>query len=223
MGAGGSPPARGPRRTPRAASPHARARGGAVAAPARAGARQARRIGLALAGGGPLGGIYEIGALLALNDALDGIDLNELFVYVGVSSGSLIAASLANGVSPTELYRVCIENASAEHPLTPAVFQTPAIGEYCRRLAGIPGLISTALWRYARNPFERGLWGSLQALGRALPTGVFDGAPIEQFLVRLFTAAGRTDDFRRLRHRLFVVATDLDTAESVKFGAKGYD
>jgi NTE family protein len=38
------------------------------------------RVGLALAGGGPLGGIYEIGALLALAESLDGIDLNELDV-----------------------------------------------------------------------------------------------------------------------------------------------
>ena len=44
------------------------------------------RIGLALAGGGPLGGIYEIGALLALADSLEGLDLNDLDVYVGVSS-----------------------------------------------------------------------------------------------------------------------------------------
>ena len=35
------------------------------------------RLGLALAGGGPLGGIYEVGALLALADSLDGIDFNE--------------------------------------------------------------------------------------------------------------------------------------------------
>ena len=45
------------------------------------------RVGLALAGGGPLGGIYEVGALLALADSLDGIDFNDLDVYVGVSSG----------------------------------------------------------------------------------------------------------------------------------------
>ena len=35
------------------------------------------RVGLALAGGGPLGGIYEVGALLALTDSLDGIDFSE--------------------------------------------------------------------------------------------------------------------------------------------------
>ena len=36
------------------------------------------RIGLALAGGGPLGGIYEVGALLALAESLQGVDLNNL-------------------------------------------------------------------------------------------------------------------------------------------------
>ena len=40
--------------------------------------RSAPRIGLALAGGGPLGAIYEIGALCALDEALAGLDLTQL-------------------------------------------------------------------------------------------------------------------------------------------------
>lgn len=36
---------------------------------------RAPRLGLAPAGGGPLGAIYEIGALLALAEAFDGIGL----------------------------------------------------------------------------------------------------------------------------------------------------
>ena len=39
----------------------------------------------------------------------------------------------------------------------------------------------------------------------------------------LFAAAGRTDDFRKLRHNLFLVATNLDTGASVTFGAPGRD
>jgi NTE family protein len=45
------------------------------------------RIGLALAGGGPLGAIYEIGALCALDESVPGLDLNALDGYVGVSAG----------------------------------------------------------------------------------------------------------------------------------------
>ena len=40
--------------------------------------RTASRVGLALAGGGPLGGIYEVGALLALTDSLEGVDFSDL-------------------------------------------------------------------------------------------------------------------------------------------------
>ncbi|MBV8635070.1 MAG: hypothetical protein JO002_11305, partial [Burkholderiaceae bacterium] len=41
------------------------------------------RIGLVLAGGGPLGAVYEIGALAAIEEAITGLDWNEADVYVG--------------------------------------------------------------------------------------------------------------------------------------------
>ena len=53
------------------------------------------KTGLAIAGGGPVGAIYELGALRALDESIDGLRLHELDVYVGVSSGAIIAASLA--------------------------------------------------------------------------------------------------------------------------------
>jgi predicted acylesterase/phospholipase RssA len=42
-------------------------------------------------------------------------------------------------------------------------------------------------------------------------------------LTRLFTIPGRSDDFRKLRHKLFLVATKLDTCEAVAFGSSGWD
>jgi len=72
-------------------------------------ARKQKRIGLALAGGGPFGAIYEIGALVALEESLEGLDLNELDCYVGVSAGSFLAAALANGIPASEIYRLFIE------------------------------------------------------------------------------------------------------------------
>ena len=47
------------------------------------------RIGVALAGGGPLGAIYELGALCALDEAITGLDLADCHAYVGVSAGAL--------------------------------------------------------------------------------------------------------------------------------------
>jgi hypothetical protein len=39
------------------------------------------RIALALAGGGPLAAVYEIGALCALEEALEGLDFTRLQHY----------------------------------------------------------------------------------------------------------------------------------------------
>ena len=66
------------------------------------------RTGLAVAGGGPVGAVYELGALRALDESIDGLRLHELDVYVGVSAGAFIAASLANGISTSELCRICL-------------------------------------------------------------------------------------------------------------------
>ena len=70
------------------------------------------RIGLAIAGGGPVGLVYEIGALHALGEALDGLDLNHLNVYVGVSAGAVMAALLANRLSTGQICHIFISNES---------------------------------------------------------------------------------------------------------------
>jgi predicted acylesterase/phospholipase RssA len=179
-------------------------------------------VGLALAGGGPLGGIYEVGALLALADSLRGVDFNALDVYVGVSSGSFVAAALANGISPAQMYRLFIDD-GIDAALTPEVFLRPAFGEFSRRAAALPGLATRAVLQYLRDPFNHGLMESSSTLSRAIPAGVFDNAVIDDFLRRLFAAPGRTNDFRKLERKLFLVATNLDSGASVTFGAPGHD
>ncbi len=64
---------------------------------------------------------------------------------------------------------------------------------------------------------------SLATLSHAMPTGMFDNRTVGDFLRRLFAAPGRTNDFRKLERKLFLVATNLDTGASVTFGAPGYD
>ena len=184
--------------------------------------RGTSRIGLALAGGGPLGGIYEVGALLALADSIETLDFNELDIYVGVSSGSFVAAALANGISPAQMYRLFIED-GRDAALKPELFLKPAFREFGRRVQAIPALALRAFLQYARDPLHAGVMESLATLARAMPTGLFDNRAIDRFLKRLFAAPGRTNDFRRLRGELYLVATNLDTGNSVAFGAPGFD
>jgi NTE family protein len=183
-------------------------------------------IGLALAGGGPLGGIYEVGALIALSDSLEGIDFNEIDVYVGVSSGGFVAAALANGISPTQMYRLFIDN-GADASLSPALFLRPALGEFARRGLSLPRHIVTAALTRIRAADPRNVMESVAALSsafsRAIPTGLFDQRALDRFLTRLFSAPGRSNDFRKLRNKLFVIATNLDTGASTTFGGPGFD
>lgn len=189
----------------------------------RGGAHRGPRIGLALAGGGPVGAVYEIAALCALQDALEGVDFSELDIYVGVSSGAFIASMLANGFSPADLREILIETASREHAVSPAVFLSPAVGEITRRAASLPRLALETLWLRARDPFGSDAGKSLSRVARAIPTGFLDNERMGRFLEQAFRAHGSSNDFRELRHRLRLVATDLDTGEAVNFGAPGLD
>ena len=184
---------------------------------------KAPRIGLALAGGGPLGAIYEIGALCALDETLGGIDFNRLTGYVGVSAGGFIAAGLANGMTPRELCAAFIEGSAsgADDLFAPSLLMQPAWGEFLHRLAMLPGLTAQAIFELAFK--RRSLLQAFERLGRALPTGLLSGAAMERRLAHVLTKPGRSNDFRQLERRLVLVATDLDSGEAVPFGQPGLD
>lgn len=182
-----------------------------------------RKLAIALAGGGPLGAFYEIGALQALSEAIDGRELTNFDVYVGVSSGSLVAGGLANGFDTTALGRMYINDESTLFPFSPGTLLHPAFGEYACRIAQLPGVLVDIARQYARDPLANGWPAGLSALGRIVPTAVFDNEPLRRHLHSVFNSEGHTDDFRKLRSRLYVVATNLNTGESVHFGGPGHD
>jgi predicted acylesterase/phospholipase RssA len=178
-----------------------------------------RRIGLALAGGGPVGAVYEIGALRALDEAIEGLDFNDLHIYVGVSAGSLVASFLANGMTPAHLVRVLAEHEPAD-PLLPAVFFTPAYREFVERGIQLPLLVAEAVLMLLKHP---NIFRAASRLTRAIPTAVFDNRPLRRALEEAFSRTGRSNDFRDLRHPLVVVATDLATGTPIRFGETGLD
>jgi len=180
------------------------------------------RIALALAGGGPLGAIYEIGALCALQESLQGIDFNHLQHYVGVSAGGFIAAALANGITPLQLCGLFIEDRKQQtEAFDPALLLLPAFGEFFSRSLLLPELLLTGAWQGTVG--RKSLVRALERLSPGLPTGLFSNARIDTELARLFSRPGRSNDFRQLKSRLTLVATDLDASRAVAFGRPGWD
>ncbi len=183
---------------------------------------RAPKIALALAGGGPLGAIYEIGALCALEESLDGLNFTHLHHYVGVSAGGFIAAGLANGMSPRELCALFIQNDSqTDQSFEPSWLMKPAYSEFARRGIMLPGLAVSALWRLTVG--NKPLTQVVERLARVLPTGVFSNQEVDVQLEKLFSRSGRTNDFRKLKNRLTLVATNLDSGEAAPFGRRGWD
>jgi len=195
-------------------------------APRRSAKRSSGRIGLALAGGGPLGAVYEIGALAALEESIEGLDLNDAAIYVGISAGGIIAAGLANGITPHDMCRLFVESdtGESEHELfKPEMLLRPAWEEFSIRAAAFPILLAGGLFHYVTRRGRTSVANSLERLKGVLPTGIFSGEGIHEYMRKTFSLPGRTNDFRELKQKLVIVATDLDSGDAVRFGRPGYD
>ena len=181
------------------------------------------RVGLALAGGGPLGAFFELGALHALAECTDGLDLTALHGYVGVSSGAIIAAGLANNISTSEMGWIFIGDETQQFPMTPGTVMWPAFGEYLQRMMTVPSLLAQTLAMLASRSADRSWTAILSPLLRALPVGVFDNSPFERYLRNILEQPGRTNDFRKLKHPLRIIAVDINNSTEVRFGEPGFD
>ncbi len=185
--------------------------------------RSQGRIGLAIAGGGPIGGMYGLGALRALDEALDGLDLTRLDCYVGVSSGAFLTAGLANRISSAEICRIFVTGNSDDARFRPEDFLRPNVYEYLRRAATLPKL-AYGWWHDLLTEPRKTRWSDLiTRFGGLVPSGLFDNAGVERFMQDVFSRRGRSNDFRALDTDLFVVAVDLDSGRTVRFGEPGMD
>jgi NTE family protein len=181
--------------------------------------KQQLSLGLALAGGGFMGAVYEIGALAAVEEAIPGLDFCAAQSYVGVSAGAFIAAGLANDITPREFVRLFVDETQTDG-FDPGAMLRPNFNEFSERAMRLPPLVASAAWNYATKP--NGLMASFRRVGKAIPTGVFSTKQAEAYMEKLLAKAGRSNDFRKLKSKLRVVATDLDTGDAVEFGGEGF-
>jgi predicted acylesterase/phospholipase RssA len=182
------------------------------------------KTALVLGGGGFTGGVYEIGALRALDLLAVNSSVNQFDVYVGTSAGSFIAALSANGVTPEEMMRVVTRQGKLP-------FKDIDIGDLLRlNLGEIARKGALMPWRAAllarQMVTQRGavsLMDAVMGLAEGLPSGLYSGSGIEAYLEKVLGEPGRTDDFSELACELYLTATDLDTCERVVFGVDRHE
>jgi len=171
------------------------------------------RYALALAGGGVIGGMYEVGVIAAIEERGDGA--GDFDIYVGCSAGSVVASLLANGVRATEIYRIIDED--LEHPLN---FRRGAVyaSNSFRHAAGRFGRLLWAVGKNAMTAVRGSVPDMLAAAERDLPAGFFSLVALERYMRETFAVVGLQNSFTALERVLLIPAIDLDSAQRVVFG-----
>jgi NTE family protein len=190
--------------------------------PRRRGSSQ--RTALVLGGGGFTGGVYEIGALRALDLLAVNRTINDFDVYVGTSAGSMIASLAANGVTPEEMMRVVNQQGPTSFDeIDLGTLLRPNYADFARQAALLPFRMLGLGRELLRNIGSVSLMDVGVALIENLPAGVYNGRGLERYLRETLSEFGRTNDFRGLKNELYLAATDLDTCERIVLGDEGFE
>ncbi|MGH7895498.1 MAG: patatin-like phospholipase family protein [Candidatus Binatia bacterium] len=169
------------------------------------------RHALALAGGGVIGGMWEVGALTALEERLGPSSFD---VYVGCSAGSVVASVLAGGVPAAAMYQAIDED--RDDPLNfrrGAVYESDSLREALFRFGRL-------VWAVGKSAVQgrESVPDILARAGRDMPSGFFSLDALERHMRNGFTAYGLSNVFAERPRRLLIPAVELDTAERVVFG-----
>jgi NTE family protein len=186
------------------------------------GRKRPSKTALVLGGGGFTGGVYEIGALRALDLLAVNSTVNNFDVYVGTSAGSFVAGMLANGVTPDEMMQVLNSREPSElEDLDLDKVLRPNYLGFLQKAAALP-LRSLELVRSLARIGELSAIDIGVGLAEALPSGLYSGRGLNDYVEEALSGSGRSNDFRLLERELYLTATDLDTCERIVFGEKDW-
>jgi predicted acylesterase/phospholipase RssA len=190
-----------------------------AAGPARRG-----RVGLVCGGGGIVGGVFEVGALRALDEALGGGVVNGCDLYVGASAGSLVATMLAAGITPREMEDVVVRGAR-NRKRVPPLRRTSVYGldvaSWVSMAARFPAYMASGFLRsLLPGESSRVADAAYEAL-RVLPSGLFTNDALARYVTAVLKQLDLPDRFRDFPKPLFITAVNLDSGHRVVFGEAG--
>ncbi len=186
--------------------------------------RSDSRIAIVCGGGGITGGVFEVGALRALDEALGGGIVNTADTYAGASAGALIATLLAAGLTPREMEQVIVRGARNRRRL-PALKRTSVYGidrgAWMRSAAKLPLVMAKGFATSLLPGDQTGLADALFEGMGALPSGIFTNAPLAAFVEDILKQLGKPLSFAELDKQLLITAVNVDTGHRAVFGTPG--
>lgn len=185
-----------------------------------------RKIALCLPGGGANGALFQIGAVSALQDAIEDFDGSSFDLYVASSGGASVAAALATGLPVQRLYRAFVDPADVYFGLERKHLLRIDLSEWRRALPSLFGAMREAasgIVALGTGVPSAALWQELDRLYDALPAGIFTLEGYEKFLEDFFVRRGIPNNFFALPKPLRILAHDLDSAEPTVFGQGAFE
>lgn len=166
-----------------------------------------KKTSICISGGGLEGYIYSIGVVNAIDSCLLDKETGDFDIFCGVSSGAIIASTLAVGVHSDDLVRQIYRRHTSLEPLGLNTIFDLAGSEIVRRAFDFVRAFST---------FDSG--ELISRLQNSIPTGFCKGEKLKKFFERQMQHFGIEDNMATLKKELYINVTDQDTGENIVFG-----
>jgi NTE family protein len=180
------------------------------------------KTALCLCGGGITGAMYEIGALVALDDFFTRgpgsapFTVNEFDLYVGTSAGALFSTLLSAGVPARRMFRSMLENDRHFLPANRTDIYRFDVSQGLGVVRDVGAIVLSAMARGLRGRLNLG--DLVSGIFDVLPAGVFSLKHYEKFLSDTFERLGVPSRFADIQRELYVTANDLDSGHRAIFG-----
>jgi predicted acylesterase/phospholipase RssA len=163
------------------------------------------------------GGMYEIGALAALDDFFASeFTVNDFDVFIGTSAGSFLATMLAGGARVRRLFRGILDDDPRAFPIRRHDVYRFDVRQGLGVARDVGGIVMQALARGVRgrlSPMEL-----LADVLDVLPAGIFSLRHYEKFLEKYFRENALPGKFSQCPRELYITANDLDSGHRAIFG-----
>jgi NTE family protein len=178
-----------------------------------------RKVALHLLGGGVTGAFFHYGALAALDDHLSQKSV-QADIFTGVSAGSLVASSTANGLTPQRIVDAIMKDDREIFMIRRSDIYRFSVRDLAAESLKFVWAFFYLLFSKVQDPMDSPslFWG----LKDSLPSGLFSLRYYENWIKEFYENKELPRFFSQISKELYIPAHDLDSTRRVIFGSAGW-